>query len=403
MQKQIGKSINLTDIWIIVYLISIYVFAITTGETYISKLASLPMLAALLIYVLAHEHRVVFSSFEKGFILFILVCFCSCFWAQNFDYAFSKVFTLFQIFVFMILIHTYVKQENKQYILVWGVCIGGVALALYTLYYYGFSAYLQAALSGYRMGADLANVNTIGNLELFPIIILFWCIYYRHKWIAIIPMGICLIVALGTGSRKVVACIMVGILLLYLLKGQGLKKLRSILFAVLAVIALYMIVQLPGLEALKTEVDSLVNLITRQNSLSNSDMHRMELISLGFNTFFDSPIWGVGIGNTRNIVLSNMGFDYYLHNNYLEILASVGLLGAMPYFYLWLYPIKKHLRNLRIQNDITPLIVSILLTALVLQIGQVIYYDKVSYFLLLLSFVSLESTDLDLGENTVEL
>ena len=88
MQKQTGKSINLTDIWIIVYLISIYVFAITTGETYISKLASLPMLAALLIYVLAHEHRVVFSSFEKGFILFILVCFCSCFWAQNFDYAF---------------------------------------------------------------------------------------------------------------------------------------------------------------------------------------------------------------------------------------------------------------------------------------------------------------------------
>ena len=47
MQKQTGKSINLTDIWIIVYLISIYVFAITTGETYISKLASLPMLAAL--------------------------------------------------------------------------------------------------------------------------------------------------------------------------------------------------------------------------------------------------------------------------------------------------------------------------------------------------------------------
>ena len=146
-----------------------------------------------------------------------------------------------------------------------------------------------------------------------------------------------------------------------------------------------------------------MNLITRQNSLSNSDMHRMELISLGFNTFFDSPIWGVGIGNTRNIVLSNMGFDYYLHNNYLEILASVGLLGAVPYFYLWFYPIKKHLRNLRIQNDITPLIVSILLTALVLQIGQVIYYDKVSYFLLLLSFVFLESTDLDLGENTVEL
>ena len=73
----------------------------------------------------------------------------------------------------------------------------------------------------------------------------------------------------------------------------------------------------------------------------------------------------------------------------------------MPYFYLWFYPIKKHLGNLRIQNDITPLIVSILLTALVLQIGQVIYYDKVSYLLLLLSFVSLEGADL--GENTGDL
>ena len=62
-----------------------------------------------------------------------------------------------------------------------------------------------------------------------------------------------------------------------------------------------------------------------------------QLIKLGINAFFDSPLLGIGIGNTRLVVLQNMGFDYYLHNNYLEILASVGVLGAIPYYYMWFY------------------------------------------------------------------
>ena len=391
MQKQRRDRFNLTDVWIIVYFISVYVFAITTGVTYISKLASIPMLASLVFYVIIHNYRIIFSKYEIAFFSFLVICFLSCIWALNSDYAISKTLTLLQIFVFAILLHTYIKQENKTDVILWGVCIGGCALALYTLYFYGVTNYIQAALSGNRMGADLANVNTIANLELFPIVILFWCIYYKKKLIAIFPLMLCLIVALGTGSRKVVACIAIGILLLYVLKGQGLKKLRSIIFAILVFIAIYMIIQLPGLEALKAEVDSLVNLFTRENSFTNSDMHRIELIKLGINAFFDSPLLGIGIGNTRLVVLQNMGFDYYLHNNYLEILASVGVLGAIPYYYMWFYPLKKHMGELRTQRDREPLIVSILVTALVLQMGQVLYYDKIMFFVILFAFASLEN------------
>lgn len=390
MQKQRRHKFNITDGFIIIYFISVYVFAITTGETYISKLASLPMLVALSIYILLHGKKIIISKYEKAFLLFIIICFMSCFWARNSDYSLSKVFTLIQIFVFTTLIHTYISKERKQYMLLWGVCIGGCSLALYTLYYYGFSNYLQAALSGYRMGADLANVNTIGNLELFPIIVMFWCIYYKRKWLAIIPLGICMIVALGTGSRKVIACMVIGIMILFLLKGQGLKKVYGILCAIIAIIGIYMVVQLPGLEALKAEIDSLINLFTRQNSFTNSDIHRFELINLGINTFVNSPIGGIGIGNTRVVVLQNMGFDYYLHNNYLEILSSVGILGAIPYFYLWFYPIKKYINNLQKRNDVIPLNVSILVIGLALQMGQVLYYDKVTYFLLLFTFVSFD-------------
>lgn len=394
MQKQATKRFNLTDVLIIIYFVSIYVFAITTGVTYISKIASIPMFAALLIYTFSHGNKLFFLKYEKAFLVFIGICFLSCFYAANFDYALSKVFTLLQIFVFAIFIHNYLKRENRSYVLLWGFCVGGCALAAYTLYFYGVSEYLQAALSGIRMGSDLANVNTIGNLELFPILILFWCIYYKRKWLAIFPMALCLVVALGTGSRKVIACIAVGILMLYFFKGQGLKKFKNVLSAIALVFVIYMIVQLPGFAVIKSEIDSILNIFTRKNALTNSDIHRFELLNLGFNTFLKSPLFGIGIGNTRNVVLAQMGNDYYLHNNYLEILASVGLLGAIPYFYLWIYPVLINYKKLRIKSDLTPLVMTLMCTALVLQMGQVMYYDKVTYFILLFVFMSIEKNNL---------
>ena len=60
----------------------------------------------------------------------------------------------------------------------------------------------------------------------------------------------------------------------------------------------------------------------------SSTIIRLALVDIGWDLFYQSPITGVGINNPSVYTFFVYGKDnYYLHNNYIELLAGTGVIG----------------------------------------------------------------------------
>lgn len=72
-----------------------------------------------------------------------------------------------------------------------------------------------------------------------------------------------------------------------------------------------------------------INAIRNNFDLSIGDHHileRQELVQIGYHSFLDSPILGIGLENTRLIS------DTYTHNNFIELLSGTGLICAISFY-----------------------------------------------------------------------
>ena len=114
---------------------------------------------------------------------------------------------------------------------------------------------------------------------------------------------------------------------------------------------------------------------------------RMDFIRLGWQQFLESPIWGNGIGCAGYAMQEEYGYVTYLHNNYIEILASGGIIGFFlyytPYFVLLISFLKRIVHN-REKDPILLISFSLLITKLVSHFGTVMYYSKIEFLFLAL-------------------
>ena len=65
---------------------------------------------------------------------------------------------------------------------------------------------------------------------------------------------------------------------------------------------------------------------------------RLALVDIGWDLFYQSPITGVGVNNPSVLTYFLYGKEnYYLHNNYIELLAGTGIIGLLAYYSMYVY------------------------------------------------------------------
>lgn len=374
------------DVLIFLYITSVYIFSFNTEGNIISKSLALLLMGVLAVYAII-EGKIVLNKFSVCFISFILFCAISAFWAINMSLAFEKVTTLLQIFILTFLLYNYLKRENKIDFFIHALCLAGTIFAIYTVLFFGIEVYFSGLEDGLRMGAEIANVNTIGMVTASAATIGLWLIFYQKKYWYIITVIICVIVSFGSASRKALISLVLGIVLLFVLKGNFKKKLLSIFEGVLLLIALYYILQLPIFETINQRMEGLFNAFAGNGSVDNSTNERFSMIEAGLEQFLQTPFTGVGIGNSGYINLKNLGWFVYLHNNYVELLASVGIIGTGLYYSMYITPLFQLIKPALRQNKFAILALLLLVIELILQYGAVQYYDKISYLYIALFFL----------------
>lgn len=375
----------LIDFVTVLYITSVYIFSFN-DLNFISKGLAFVLMGLLVIYAMMKKSiKLDWLGISLG--LFILICFMSCLWALDISIAFSSSITMLQILILIVLLYNYIQKEDKTELFITVMCVAATIFAVYTVLSIGIEEYFNGLQDGDRLGGKINNVNGIGMMAASAYLFNMWQLFYRKKRWYILSTAICLIVSLGSGSRTALAGLIFGTVLMFAFKGEKKQRLISVLQCIGILILLYLILQLPAFENLMNRFDRmLVGLLEGEKADSSSET-RFDMIELGIRTFTENPILGVGIGNSR-IVTQEMGLYTYFHNNYVELLASTGLIGTIVYYMMFLIPLFKLIRPALRQNHFAIITVVLILVNLLFHYGTVDYYNKVSYLYLIFIWMS---------------
>ena len=389
MEKKKNGLLNGTiDIFIFAYTVSIFILSFDEDLNKYSKLLALALMGLLAVYALANM-SIKINSVVLCFMGFTAFSYLSYFWAIDQAATLNRAFTMVQLLALFWLLYNYLSCEDKVETLIKTLAWSGVVLAVYVLMTNGIDSYISGLQSGDRMGLEGANENSVGLTAGFSALISLWYAICRKKYGYFILAALSVFVALGTGSRKVLIMLAIGIVMMFLLNGNKKKRLITLIECAAVILILYAVLQLPIFNVITERFDSMITILQGGESSEGSMQKRMEMVAIGWEQFCKTPFFGIGLNNSSVLTYEALGWAVYLHNNYIELLACVGLIGFALYYAMYLIPAKNLVKSSFKGDDIAIIALILLVVSLVIQVGVVEYYGKSAcLYILIFSLVS---------------
>lgn len=308
----------------------------------------LGMLTIYFIYELFLSKKVISDKFFCWISIFSIMCFLSLFWAYDSSRTVRDIIFLVKIIVIISFALFTIKKEGSiehilNYIIVSTVI--NELIILPKVLGLGASTYRQRIY----IGGVYFSANTIGPDIAFATLLLFFRVMQskRHqKMNALIILLNCLII-LKLGSRSSLMVLFLG-MLLNALNTSITKKVRNLLFVVIAVILLGIVVMnIPSLyNTIGSRIEDTLKPFGNNKNLNSynlqsdnlqSDSLRYNLLRDGMEMFLKKPILGYGSGNFSSVNLLYNKVAYYAHNNYVELLVNMGIVGLFLFYSLHIF------------------------------------------------------------------
>lgn len=396
-------QINVSNILerIIWVLTVILLFSFTAFET--NKYISLILLGVTIcIFVLDFlfndmKSIIKFSLFHFWVISFAAFCFLSSLWAVDSDFAIIKGFTIIQILICMSVLYNHFSRNFEVKFLLSCIEYAGYTLAIYTICIYGTGVIKQILASGARLSTDFANINSIGMACANAIIIgAYYVLNENHKILFKLPfMLMSLIIVAASGSRKALVILILGITCLCLYKYASRNILKTMLKFSLVLCILggvfYFILSMQIFDAVNNRMVGMLALVTGEGTVDDSTYLRQQYIKIGLEQFLETPFLGIGIDNARFLLLQHFGYTTYLHNNYVELLASGGIVGTSIFYSIYVYLVLKLKSNWNVYSSEKMAVLLLIIVQLSMDFGLVSYYSKETYFYIMLFFMFIKN------------
>ncbi|MCH8967151.1 MAG: O-antigen ligase family protein, partial [Planctomycetes bacterium] len=139
---------------------------------------------------------------------------------------------------------------------------------------------------------------------------------------------------LMTGSRSAVIAVLAAFVLgVALARGAGLFK-RVIVAVACTVAVVYIAVVVVQSDMLDAKSrDRIEEFVRARGDVGDS---RLDIWNLGFQTYAEAPVIGVGFGNAAFTLERSRGWFRDMHSSYLSVLVDGGAIGLMLFGYgLW--------------------------------------------------------------------
>lgn len=231
------------------------------------------------------------------------------------------------------------------------------------------------------------------------------CIYFIHlfknqtkkrniKIIVLILMSLLFAtIALLTGSRKALVSLVLGFISFELINSKGIKLIFKILVVVLICCLVGYIIFNNELlySALGSRIEHMILTIQGANRLGQTDgslLQRQYYIKQAQYLFSLNPLIGYG-GNNFITYMREIGYSHiaYSHNNFWELLSTLGILGFLLYYFMWIKLLFSYIKNYLTSKSIESLFFLIIITILlILDYGNVSYISDFNMLVLALAY-----------------
>ncbi len=229
-------------------------------------------------------------------------------------------------FVLYILLAFYLSNKNRLEYIICGFAISGIVLSLYFLFKADMTAG-RALLPGF-------NVNDIAQKEFFSVFMLLWLYQDKKSKRLLLGVIICLAPMVLSGSKKIILDVVIAIFVYAIYYKKSYKKFLTLSLSVILVIIGYVL--LINNQVLYSiighRLQGMLMGFFQTGSYDASDSLRLYLIKTGLDYWKDSPLFGIGLANFEFLNI----YGLYAHNNYIEILCNLGLVGLLIYYIMYI-------------------------------------------------------------------
>ena len=167
---------------------------------------------------------------------------------------------------------------------------------------------------------------------------------------------------------------------------------------VLATITTYFILKAPIFSGVLERMEGLWNGLSGNGAIDYSTYVRNRMALVGLEQFKETPILGMGMGNTHYLSQAEVGLDTYLHNNFVELLAGGGIIGFAIYYSIYIFLFKNFWCYRRYKDNEYGICLVMMIVLFLMDFGRVSYFSKIQYIYIMLFF--LETLKLKCCANT---
>lgn len=375
-------------------------FTVFNLSTYSSSAVMLLTIILLLLFFIKNKWHFPFfiKDFQISMLIFAFFCLLSSFWARSNVDATNSAITVIEISLCMTVVYYAFYQFDDIEPLLMSLIWGGYIISVYYLFTYGgISVAINNAAQGIREGVEFANINAIGRTMAIVTASNFYMLVHSKRKLRYIGIFLPIVALLTTQSRTPLIEIIFGIIFLMFLNAVKNKRIFNFIFNLIIVIVIIyllskLITNLPIFNGVLLRMESLINLFSGSGYVDTSAEIRKKMIDVGIILFKENPIIGIGMGNAHHYVYEYLGRDFYLHNNYVELLASGGIIGFIIYYQIHvrlLFNLKKYSE---VSDDYNMFCFAMMLMLLVADYGGVVYYNKEFYFYIIICYICLEKS-----------
>ena len=316
-------KLNLNTIFILIWFILSWgtIIMALTGEVMnqIILKAVIPLLFFIVFFL--EKFKLKFNLSLIAFIVFLLWAALSVFYTVNMELTLKYLQqVLGNVLLWYLTFRLLSNFQNKKTFFL----ILGLAFLLHA--FLGLVTPAENELSN-RMKGIFTNANALGFAMWYGIIIfLYFYITSRIKMQKLIISGIVIFligILLYTGSRKSFSAALISISIVFIY--TNIRHFKRVLLFTPIIIFVYIfftntiLSETPLGERLDPEY------------VERSAEFRAELVTEGITFFIDHPFMGIGLGSFTSYATSGK----MSHNDYIEVLASTGIIGFLTYMLIF--------------------------------------------------------------------
>jgi len=136
-------------------------------------------------------------------------------------------------------------------------------------------------------------------------------------------------------------------------------------------------------EIIGIRIESMFQIFNGEKSTinENSILERQIMLREGWELFLQRPVMGNGIGSFARYIYPILGKAAFCHNNFLELMCGVGIVGALVYYSFHVMIAVDAFEN---KSPQTMVALAIMLQMVVAHIAVVFYYQKLEILFMVL-------------------